>query len=67
MTQFTRGTVVHHLHKLIEAGIVVVEGKKYILRQEHLATLVEEIRKDLARACDDIIKTAREIDETLIL
>ncbi len=63
--QLSRGTVVHHLHKLIDAGIVVIEGKRYLLRQEHLATLVEEIRKDLARACDDIIKTAREIDDVL--
>lgn len=61
----SRGTVVHHLRKLIEAGIVINEGKKYLLRQEHLATLIDEIRKDLSRTCDDIIKTAQEIDDAL--
>lgn len=63
--QLSRGTVVHHLHKLIEAGIVVAEGKRYILRQEHLALLVDEIRKDILRTCEDMLKTAKEIDDVL--
>ena len=61
----SRGTVVHHLHKLIDAGIVVNEGKKYILRQEHLGALIDEIRKDIWRTCEDMLKAAKEIDEEL--
>lgn len=63
--QLSRGTVVHHLHKLIDAGIVLNEGKKYILRQEHLTLLIEEIKKDIWRTCDDMLKTAEEIDDVL--
>lgn len=63
--QLSRGTVVHHLHKLMEAGIVVSEGKKYILRQEHLGQLIEEVRKDILRTCEDMLKTAKEIDNVL--
>ncbi|MBI4140932.1 ArsR family transcriptional regulator [Candidatus Woesearchaeota archaeon] len=63
--QLSRGTVVHHLHKLLNAGIVVAEGKRYLLRQDRLEMLVEEIRKDLWRTCEDMLKMARAIDETL--
>ena len=63
--QLSRGTVVHHLHKLIEAGIVIAEGKRYILRQENLGALIDEIRKDILRTCEDMLKTAKEIDEVL--
>jgi len=63
--QLSRGTVVHHLHKLLDAGIVIAEGKKYLLRQEHLASLIDEIHKDLTRMCNDITTTAKEIDEAL--
>lgn len=61
----SRGTVIHHLHKLMDAGIVVCEGKKYILRQENLAVLVDELRKDVWRTCEDMLKTAKEIDDAL--
>ena len=61
----SRGTVVHHLHKLLEAGIVVIEGKRYILRQEHLERLIDEIRKDIWRTCEDMLRTAKEIDNAL--
>lgn len=61
----SRGTVVHHLHKLLESGIVVVDGKRYTLRQEHLETLIEEIRKDIWRTCEDMLRTAKEIDDAL--
>ncbi len=63
--RLSRGTVVHHLHRLMEAGIVISEGKKYILRQEHLGELIEEVRKDILRTCEDMLKTAKEIDDVL--
>lgn len=61
----TRGTVVHHLHKLLEAGIVIQYKNKYILRVDNLEALVEEIQKDFLRATDDIKKAAIEIDRAL--
>ena len=58
----TRGTVVHHINKLKEAGIVVHEGKRYFLRVDRLETLIKEIRKDIMRTCDDLQEIAKEID-----
>jgi predicted transcriptional regulator len=61
----TRGTVVHHINKLMESGIVVHEGNRYFLRVDKLEALIEEIRKDVARTMDDLEQMAKEIDKEL--
>ena len=61
----SRGTVVHHLHKLLDSGIVVEARKGYILRVDSLRELIDEVEKDLRRTCDDLKKMAEEIDESL--
>ena len=61
----SRGTVIHHINKLMESGLVIHEGNKYILRVENLKTLVEEVEKDIKRACDDLKQVADEIDDKL--
>lgn len=65
--ELSRGTVMHHLNKLMEAGIVVSEGKRYILREDHLEALIEEIRRDLVRACENMVDAAKKIDEILMV
>jgi len=64
-TKLTRGTVVHHLNKLIEAGIIIHESEGYMLRVASLEAVVEEIQKDFNRTCDDLKKIARDIDAEL--
>ncbi len=64
-TGLSRGTVIHHLNKLMGSGIVVSEKNKYILRVENLKVLVEEIEKDIKRACSDLKNIAKNIDEEL--
>lgn len=61
----SRGTIIHHINKLIEYGLVVHEGNTYILRVDNLKSLIEELEKDLKRACDDLKEVAKEIDERL--
>jgi predicted transcriptional regulator len=63
--RLSRGTVVHHLNKLMESGLVVVDKNRYLLRVENLEILIDELRKDLERACDDLKHVAREIDQSL--
>ena len=59
----TRGTVVHHLNKLMEAGIVVSMRNLYFLREENLEVVVQQIRKDLEQSMKDLIDVAKDIDE----
>lgn len=61
----SRGTIIHHINRLMESGLVVHEGNKYILRVENLKSLIEEIEKDIKRACEDLKEVAKEIDERL--
>ena len=61
----SRGTVIHHLNKLMESGLVLYEKKRYILRVENLSILVEEIEKDIRRTCDNLKKVAMDIDHML--
>ncbi len=63
----SRGTVVHHLNKLLECGIVVAERNRYALRVRNLEVLIDELRKDVRRAMDDLKEIARQIDEELKL
>jgi len=61
----SRGTVIHHINKLMESGIVVNEGNRYMLRVDNLKSLIDEVEKDIERACDGLKDIASEIDERL--
>lgn len=61
----TRGTVVHHLSRLIDAGLVINRSNRYFLRVGSLTLLIEELEKDLKRTCDDLKEVAAEIDRNL--
>jgi biotin operon repressor len=61
----TRGTVVHHINKLHEAGIVIHEGTRYFLRVDKLQALISEIKRDVMRTCDDLQDIAKMIDDEL--
>jgi predicted transcriptional regulator len=64
-TGLSRGTVIHHINKMMEAGLVIVDRNRYILRVGNLAAVVEEVQKDLDRMCDDLRKMAAEIDREM--
>ena len=61
----SRGTVIHHINRLIESGLVVHEGNTYTLRVENLQSLIDEVEKDIKRACEDLKEVAKEIDNRL--
>lgn len=61
----SRGTIIHHVNKLMESGLVVHEGNTYTLRVENLKSLIEEIEKDIKRATEDLKEIAKDIDNRL--
>jgi predicted transcriptional regulator len=63
--KLSRGTVVHHLNKLIESGIIISNKNKYYLRDENLSTLIDEIERDSKRIFEDIKEIASRIDSRL--
>ncbi|MBT4539970.1 helix-turn-helix transcriptional regulator [Candidatus Woesearchaeota archaeon] len=61
----SRGTIVHHLHKLKSSGIVVFEDKGYMLRVNKLKRLITEIEEDMKRTMTEMKEIAEEIDKKL--
>ncbi len=64
-TNLSRGTIIHHIHKLAESGLVIQVDNKYILRVARLSKLIKEIKKDIERILKDVELVAEKIDETL--
>ncbi len=60
--KLSRGTVIHHMNKLMEAGIVVANRDGYILREDNLELLISEIERDLRKTCNDLKVIAKGID-----
>lgn len=61
----SRGTVIHHMNKLMDSGLVVHENNRYILRVNNLRELIDEVEMDIDRACRDLRDIAKEIDQRL--
>ncbi len=61
----SRGTVVHHLTKLMESGIVVRVQGGYLLREVRLTNLIGDMRRDMEAAFTELQYVAKEIDEKL--
>jgi len=61
----TRGTVVHHLNTLMNAGLVVRERGGYILRERDLERVIVSIKREVDAAMQDLIEVARDVDQKL--
>lgn len=61
----SRGTVVHHLNKMMEAGIVVRGQSGYALKEKSVEKMVQDIRSEVDELFDEISQIAERIDERL--
>jgi len=61
----TRGTIVHHLNKLLEAGIITNNRNRYELRVSNLEALVDVIEEDFQKSIAQLRLVARNIDNKL--
>jgi len=61
----TRGTVVHHLTRLMDSGIVIREKEGYLLRERDLATLIKDMQRDMEAMFLELNEVAKEIDDRL--
>ena len=63
----TRATVIHHLNKLMESGIVSSIRGRYFLNVSNLEELVELMQRNVNNAFEDLKGMARNIDDKLEL
>ena len=61
----TRGTVVHHLNKLLEAGIIINNRNRYELRVGSLRALIRELENDMKKTYEELYLVAEQLDQKL--
>jgi len=61
----SRGTIVHHLNRLISAGIIVPERRGYSLRVKSLSELMYLIESDFENSMREIKRVANDLDNKL--
>jgi len=66
-TDLSRGTVIHHLNRLMESGIVVNQKNYYILSVDNMEELVELVKNNLTKTFDNLKPIAKSIDKRLEL
>lgn len=64
-TDLSRGTVIHHLNKLMSAGLVENYKNKYVLRVDNMEELIRKLDEDLQKTLDTLRDVAVEIDKKL--
>lgn len=65
-TNLTRATVIHHVHKLMESGLVISYHEKYLLK-DNIDRLIDDIETDLLTTMREMKKTSKQIKEKLNL
>ena len=63
----SRGTVIHHLNKLMNSGIVESQQNKYFLKVENLNELIDNIEKDIYKTLKNLRDVAKDLDKGLDL
>jgi len=63
--RLSRGTVVHHLTRLMEAGIVLRERKGYLLRETNLQDVIKDVHRDMEAVFAEMLEIAQEADRQL--
>lgn len=63
----TRGTVIHHLNHLMDAGIVTSRKNKYFLNVNNLTELVSQMKSNVNTLFSQIEILAKDIDDALDL
>jgi predicted transcriptional regulator len=61
----TRGAIVYHLNNFIKSGLVVREKNRYRLRSASMQRSIEEIKNDVDRMFNHMLRIASDIDEQL--
>lgn len=61
----SRGTIVHHLNRLMSSGIVVYNGNVYTLSSPTLTEMTKRLEHDLLKTLKNLEKVTKHLDETL--
>jgi predicted transcriptional regulator len=66
-TDLARSTVIYHLNRFIESGLLVKKGRKYYLRASVMSKAIEEIEYDIDRELSRMLDTAKAFDKMMLV
>ncbi|MFH1521755.1 MAG: winged helix-turn-helix transcriptional regulator, partial [archaeon] len=64
-SNLSRATVIHHVSRLIDSGLVMKKEQGYFLRFNSLESLTKEIEKDVHSTFKKLREMSKRIDEEL--
>jgi predicted transcriptional regulator len=64
-TDLARSTVIYHLNRFMDVGLLVKRGRKYYLRASEMQKAIEEIEYDINREMKRMLDTAKEFDRLM--
>ncbi len=64
-TKLARSTIIYHLNRFRDAGLLVKKGRKYYLRASEMEKVVQEIGYDLERELRGLIDASKRLDMML--
>ncbi len=64
-SNLSRATVIHHVSRLMDSGLVTKRREGYFLRFESLEDLTKEIEKDVSSTFKRLREISRRIDEEM--
>ena len=64
-SNLSRATVIHHISRLIDSGLVMKKEKGYFLRFNSLEDLTREIEKDVSLTFKKLREMSKRIDEEM--
>ncbi|MGI0100246.1 MAG: hypothetical protein ACREBH_00770 [Candidatus Micrarchaeaceae archaeon] len=64
-TDLARSTVIYHLNRFMDAGLLVKRGRKYYLRASEMYKAIEEIEYDINREMQRMLDAAKEFDRMM--
>lgn len=64
-SHLSRGTVIHHINKLIEHDFIVEYKNRYALKTKNVESLIKDLESNVNAVFKDLKKVAKEIDKEL--
>ncbi len=66
-SHLSRGTVIHHINKLIEHDFIVEYKNRYALKSKNIESLIKNLEINIYSILKELKKVAKEIDKELKL
>lgn len=66
LLSLSRGTVVHHLDRLMETGLVTSRKNRYSIRERTFEELIKTIEEDITSMLENLKVASKKLDDNLV-